>query len=292
MSLPYWDTEGKRKRKTDNKWGRPTKFGKTCSVYIFQINKTQVRCSIIHLRITAFEWLKRSYGGQEDWKKRTPYKPKSVEVQIHCLEVFCVYVVVQFLTGSARLFGDRQGDLGEGKDVNLGAILGGRRGQGGEICLVLLSLCVFKLLVQRNTPGLVIHSQLSFHCDSGRQWFNCEDIQMHWGTSTYPYTLVMYIVGWVRCVGCWGWGTSMHASIQTVCTKPVFISSLHLLKQLNITYIILIFMGFFSFTEKNKLHCYMSSPRACSNRFYFENNIHICTKMSHRKQRFSDSYRI
>ncbi|TNN71558.1 hypothetical protein EYF80_018244 [Liparis tanakae] len=33
------------------------------------------------------------------------------------------------------LFGDRQGDLGEGKDVDLGAILGGRRGQSGEICL-------------------------------------------------------------------------------------------------------------------------------------------------------------
>lgn len=119
----------------------------------------------------------------------------SSNTPIHHLEVLFVYAVVQFLTGSARLFGDRQGDLGEWKDVNLGAILGGRRGQGGEICLVLLSLCVFKLLAQRNTLGLVIHSQSSFHWNSGRQWFNCEDIQMHWGTSTYPYTLVMYIVG-------------------------------------------------------------------------------------------------
>lgn len=68
-----------------------------------------------------------------------------------------------FLTGSARLFGDRQGDLGEGKDVDLGAILGGRRGQGGEICLVLLSLSVFKLLVQKHMLELVIHSQPSYH---------------------------------------------------------------------------------------------------------------------------------
>lgn len=62
-----------------------------------------------------------------------------------------IYVyVVSFLTGSARLFGERQGDLREGKDVDFRTILGGRRGQGGEICLVLLSLSVFKLLMQRH----------------------------------------------------------------------------------------------------------------------------------------------
>lgn len=59
--------------------------------------------------------------------------------------------VVLCLTGSARLFGDRQGHLSEGKDVDFGAILGGRRGQSGEICLVLLSLSVFKLLAQTHT---------------------------------------------------------------------------------------------------------------------------------------------
>jgi len=68
-----------------------------------------------------------------------------------------------FLTGSAGLFGDRQGDLSEGQDVNLRAILGGRRGQDGEVCLVLLAFSVFKLLVQGHTLGLVIHSQPSFH---------------------------------------------------------------------------------------------------------------------------------
>lgn len=79
------------------------------------------------------------------------------------LEVLYVYGVVSFLTGSAGLFGDGQGDLREGKDVDFGAILGGRRGQGGEICLVLLSLSVFKLLVQGHMLRLVIHSQPYYH---------------------------------------------------------------------------------------------------------------------------------
>lgn len=56
---------------------------------------------------------------------------------------------LRFLTGSARLFGDGQGDLCEGKDVDLWAALGGRRGQGGQVGPVLLSLSVLKLLVQR-----------------------------------------------------------------------------------------------------------------------------------------------
>lgn len=91
-------------------------------------------------------------------KKKEEMKAKQIiESPSVCdLKMFCVYSGVSFLTGSARLFGDRQGDLGEGKDVDLGAILGGRRGQGGQICLVLLSLSVFKLLVQRHMLGLVI----------------------------------------------------------------------------------------------------------------------------------------
>lgn len=59
------------------------------------------------------------------------------------------------LTGSARLFGDGQGDLREGEDVDLGAVLGGGRGRGGRIRLVLLSIGVVKLLVQRCRLRLV-----------------------------------------------------------------------------------------------------------------------------------------
>lgn len=71
-------------------------------------------------------------------------------VQAKCnFEVLRVDSVVWRLTGSARLLGHRQGDLSEGKDVDLWAVLGGRRGQGGEIRLVLLSLSVVKLLVQK-----------------------------------------------------------------------------------------------------------------------------------------------
>lgn len=61
---------------------------------------------------------------------------------------------MMILTGSARLFGDRQGDLGEGKDVDLRAILGGGRGQ---MCLVLLSVSVVKLLVN----GAKTHAGIS-----------------------------------------------------------------------------------------------------------------------------------
>lgn len=66
-----------------------------------------------------------------------------------------------FLTGSAGLLGDGQGDLGEREDVDFGAVLGGGRGQGGEVRLVLLSLGVFELLVQGHTLQLVIHSEPS-----------------------------------------------------------------------------------------------------------------------------------
>lgn len=62
---------------------------------------------------------------------------------------------LRVLTGSARLLGDGQGDLCEGKDVDLWAVLGGGRGQGRQVRLVLLSLSVVKLLVQRRIRRLV-----------------------------------------------------------------------------------------------------------------------------------------
>lgn len=62
--------------------------------------------------------------------------------------------VLRVLTGSAGLFGDGQGDLCEGKDVDLRAVLGGGRGQGRQVRLVLLSLRVVKLLVQRRIRRL------------------------------------------------------------------------------------------------------------------------------------------
>lgn len=70
-------------------------------------------------------------------------------------------VCVCLLTGSAGLLGHGQGDLGQREDVDFGAILRGGRGQGGEIRLVLLSLCVLELLVQGHTLQLVT---------GGRQW--------------------------------------------------------------------------------------------------------------------------
>lgn len=62
---------------------------------------------------------------------------------------------VCFLTGSAGLLGHGQGDLGQREDVDFGAILGGGRGQGGGIRLVLLSLGVLELLVRGHTLQLV-----------------------------------------------------------------------------------------------------------------------------------------
>lgn len=55
------------------------------------------------------------------------------------------------LTGSAGLLGDGQGDLCEGQDVNLRAVLGGRRGQCRAVRLVPISLGVLELLVQGHT---------------------------------------------------------------------------------------------------------------------------------------------
>lgn len=88
----------------------------------------------------------------------------------------------------------------------------------------------------------------------------------------------------------------MHATIQTVYTKPVFISSLqciYFLAQLNIGNIILIFRFCFLFTEKETL--LLSTfylIETCSNRFNFENYIRIRTNRPHGKQLCSDSCEI
>lgn len=126
-------------------------------------------CAIIHLGCASvcedMQYREEMEEGKVEMKvnKNPNLKRVTVTQSGYNVEVVYVYGVVSFLTGSAGLFGDRQGDLREGKDVDFGAILGGRRGQGGEICLVLLSLSVFKLLVQGHMLRLVIHSEPYYH---------------------------------------------------------------------------------------------------------------------------------
>lgn len=117
----------------------------------------------------------------------------------------CLCVCV--LTGSARLLGHGQGDLGQRKDVDLGAILGGGRGQGGEIRLVLLSLGVLELLVQGHTLQLVT---------GGRQWPVCVQPL---GRSQYISHIHCMSPCVRRCGDSVGAGHT-SVSVQTDATKP------------------------------------------------------------------------
>lgn len=57
------------------------------------------------------------------------------------------------LTGARRLFGGRQGHLGEREDVDVRPALGGRRGQRGHVCVVLVPVRIFELLEDKNTDA-------------------------------------------------------------------------------------------------------------------------------------------
>lgn len=111
------------------------------------------------------------------------------------------------LTGSARLLGHGQGDLGQREDVDFGSILGGGRGQGGEIRLVLLSLGVLELLVQGHTLQLVT---------GGTQWPVCV---RPLGRSDYISHIHCMWLCVRRCGDSVGAGHT-SVSVQTDDTKP------------------------------------------------------------------------
>lgn len=63
------------------------------------------------------------------------------------------------LTWSSWLLGDRQGHLSERQDVDVRTTLGGRRGQGGHVCMVLLPVHILEFLQHASKQAQKVKGQ-------------------------------------------------------------------------------------------------------------------------------------